>query len=382
MRTFRKTCSQCSAEFTTHKPDKQFCKQACYFASKKQDVTRPCAVCSKDFTTAYRFRGNKTCSEECRRIGQSRTTSTRVTLTCEVCGKQYERPELQAIGSKHCSKECYLSTCESRQPDVTKQCAQCGRDFTVVFYKRDQLFCSKSCAHTGENNGMFGKPSTLAGKLSWNHGKTAETDERLAALGQKISDGAKAAFAAGGRSNAGEKNPNFGRTRDTRTPEQLENYSKAAIDRIQRGVSGYTNVHHLTGIYSGKKCATPAHFRSSWELIMMLHWDNDSDVVSYEYEPIAFKIGPGKRAIPDFLVTFRDGRRQFFEIKPKKVQAEPAIAARLALTKSAVESMGVPYATICEDEIVKCKRQLGDSLDAEISKHKRGRATLPDPPAA
>lgn len=381
MRTFRKTCSRCSTEFTTHKPDKQFCTQACYFASKKQDVTRPCLICGKDFTTAYRFRGNKTCSEACRRIGQSRTTSTRVTLTCEVCGKQYERPELQAIGSKHCSKECRLSTCDSRQPDVTKQCAQCGCDFTVVFYKRDQLFCSKSCAHIGENNGMFGKPGSLAGKPSWNHGQTAKTDERIAALGKKISDGTKAAFAAGERSNAGEENPNFGRTRDTRTPEQLENYSKAASKRIVDGVSGY-GWGRLYGTYDAKKSPSPVKFKSSWELATMMVWDRDDTIASYEYEPTIFKIKDGRRAIPDFLVMFADGTTKFIEVKPTEMQALPDVATKLDLVRSAVERTGAQYAIIGTAEMNEFRKILGDSLDAEVSKHKRGRAAISDPPAA
>ena len=379
--TYDKVCSHCSKPFTTHKPDKQFCANACYFASKKRDVTRPCEICSKDFTTAYRFRGNKTCSEECRRASQSRTASTRVMLTCEVCNKQYEKPELQAIGRKTCSRECYLNTCESRQPDVTKQCEQCGNDFVVVFYRRDQRFCSRGCASTGENNGMFGKPGSLAGKPSWNHGQTAETDERIAALGQKISDGAKAAFAAGERSNAGEKNPNFGRTRNTRSSEQLENYSKAAIDRIQRGVSG-VGKNRLSGIYKGEKCARAAHFKSSWELIAMMAWDLDPTIRSYAYEPTWFKLEEGRRTVPDFLVTYVDGSTCFFEIKPSHIQSLPHVKRKLDLTKIAVEITGVPYRIIGDEEIVMMQRQLGDSLDAKISKHKRGRAALPDPPAA
>lgn len=381
METFKKTCSHCSAEFDTHKPDKQFCKQACYFASKKQDVTRPCAVCNKDFTTAYRFRGNKTCSEECRRIGQSRTTSTRVALTCEVCGKQYEKSELQAIGRKTCSRECYLSTCDSRQPDVTKQCEQCGDSFTVVFYKRDQRFCSKGCAHTGEHNPMFGKPGSLAGKPSWNHGKTAKTDERIAALGQKISDGAKAAFAAGERSNVGEKNPNFGRTRDTRTPEQLENYSKAASQRIVDGVSGY-GWGRLYGTYDAKKSLKPVKFKSSWELATMMAWDRDDKIISYEYEPAIFKIDDGHRAVPDFLVTFADGAKRFVEVKPTAMQVLPDVAQRLDLAKIAVERTGVQYVIIGTAEMDEFRKLLGASLDAEISKHKRGCSTLPNPPVA
>lgn len=379
--SFEKVCSHCSKPFTTHKPDKQFCANACYFASKKRDVTRPCEICSKDFTTAYRFRGNKTCSEECRRASQSRTASTRVMLTCEVCSKQYEKPELQAIGRKTCSRECYLSTCESKQPDVTKKCEQCGENFTVVFYKRDQRFCSRGCASTGENNGMFGKPGSFAGKPSWNHGQTAKTDERIATLGQKISDVSKVAFATGERSNVGEKNPNFGRTRDTRSPEQLENYSKAASKRIVDGVSGY-GWGRLYGTYNAKKSTKPVKFKSSWELATMMAWDNDDTIASYEYEPAIFKIGNGRRAIPDFLVTYANRTTKFVEVKPSTVQALPEVAQKLDLVKIAVERTGIPYVIVGTAEMNEFRKLLGASLDAEISKRKRGCASLPDPPAA
>jgi hypothetical protein len=228
---------------------------------------------------------------------------------------------------------------------------------------------------------MFGKPGSLAGKPSWNHGKTAETDERIAALGQKISESAKVAFAAGERSNVGEKNPNFGRTRDTRTPEQLENYSKAAVDRIQRGVSGIGK-NRLSGVYKGEKSIGAAHFKSSWELTAMMAWDRDPTIVSYAYEPAWFKIEEGRRTLPDFLVTYADGTTCFFEIKPSHIQSMPHVKQKLDLTRVAVEITGVPYRMIGDEEIIMMQQQLGDALVAEISKHKRGCSTLPNPPVA
>jgi hypothetical protein len=228
---------------------------------------------------------------------------------------------------------------------------------------------------------MFGKPGSLAGKPSWNHGKTAKTDERIAALGQKISDGAKAAFAAGERSNVGEKNPNFGRTRDTRTPEQLENYSKAASQRIVDGVSGY-GWGRLYGTYDAKKSLKPVKFKSSWELATMMAWDRDDKIISYEYEPAIFKIDDGHRAVPDFLVTFADGAKRFVEVKPTAMQVLPDVAQRLDLAKIAVERTGVQYVIIGTAEMDEFRKLLGASLDAEISKHKRGCSTLPNPPVA
>ena len=200
-------------------------------------------------------------------------------------------------------------------------CEACNKIFNKSYIQRDRRFCSHTCASTGVNNGMYGKIGKLNpmfGKIAWNHGLTVNTDTRIKNLGKKISKTLKRKFASGEMSNAGVNNSQYGRTPDTRTPEQLNNYSKAAIKRIKeckvlnykRGKKGY-----YTSTKNGKKM----FYRSGYELRTMKYLDNNDDVVNYFHECVTILYGAdnNKRYLPDFVVEFKAGNKMMIEVKAK-----------------------------------------------------------------
>jgi len=361
-------CNHCGVVFNTRKNNKKFCKKECYYASKDRSVINTCAACNSNFTVAYRFRTQKTCNFKCAgRLAAS--NHSRETKNCLVCQTPFKVIQSRKEKSKYCSYDCYLSTRKTRQPDVEKLCEFCGNKFVVKFTRSNKRFCNKICSNSGENNGMFGKPGSMTGKQSWNHGLTVETDERVAALGKKISIRSKSQFKTGVRSNRGDKNPNYGNTSDTLTPEKRKHFSEAAVNRILSGVSGY-KTGHLNGEFIGEKTSSIVKFKSSWELAAMMMWETDDNVVSYEYEPRVVVLPDHRRAIPDFYVTYKNSESEFIEIKPTMIQQLPVVKEKLEQIRIQLNNEGVRYTLIGNDEIKRYTNLLGDDFLNAVERYK------------
>lgn len=365
------TCNFCKKEFT-HRKDKKYCTKECYFKSKNKDVTLTCETCKSEFTVAYRFRTRKYCGQKCMGKSHSKSMKKRVIKTCLKCNKEFDVIPYRKDDAKYCSYECFLSTRETQQPDVTLKCEYCSNDFVVPYPNRNRRFCSKSCANSGENNSFYGLTGITHprfNKPAWNNGLTTSTDERVFNLGRKISEHAKLQFSLGNRSNAGKKNPNYGNTSETLSDEKRRNFSIAACNRVKAGVSGY-KTGHITGQYQGSKAIDVVLFKSSWELIAMMIWDTDPNILQYEYEPIVFELPNGSRTIPDFLVTRVDKTKFFVEIKPTSIQRIQEVNEKLNLTKRCVEqNTGYEYVLYGDEIINDFKKQLGDRLKDELSKY-------------
>lgn len=370
---YTKICVRCKVTFLTRKQDKKYCARACYFASKSDmSVTRQCEICDKEFTTPYRFRAVRTCGSKCNGVRISRSQRTREVKQCLACHKDYEAVQSYKEHAKYCSYACFLSTRKTQQPDVTLICEGCEQQFIVPFTKNNRRFCSKSCANTGENNSMFGKVSPRTGKPAWNRGLTAKTDERVRALGEKISIRSKEQFKNGERSNASSKNPNYGNTSDTLTSEKRRHFSEAAIKRVLDGVSGF-KTGHVTGVYQSIKSSMPIRFKSSWELAAMMWWDLDSTVLHYAYEPEIIELADGRRAIPDFWVNYVNNHSEFIEIKPTLIQRLPAVSEKLRLVYEALESKGITYRLMGDDQIKPMIIKLGKAYIDAIDGYKSGK---------
>ena len=88
----------------------------------------------------------------------------------------------------------------------------------------------------------------------------------MADLGKKISFIQKQQFKDGLRTNKGKNNPNYGKTTSQRTPEQLEKYSLAAIDRLKN------NLIKIRGQFESLKTGKKISFRSSLEKQFIECW--------------------------------------------------------------------------------------------------------------
>jgi len=310
------TCQKCGISFKSHKKDKKYCSHDC-FAKRFDPVTLTCETCSKTFTVAYRFRGQKTCGMECAKTAISKTLTTRVTKQCLACGKDYEAVQSYKDDAKYCSYDCFLSTRQTRQPDVTKTCEWCKQEFTVSFVKRDQRFCGYECSNSGENNGMFGKPGSMLGRPSWSRGLTAKTDSRLRALGEKIS------IIVADKMVSGSWSP------------------------PSTGFKG----EHYVGVKNG---GITCYLRSSFESAYARMLDEGEDVVSWEHEPFRIPYvfeGSVRNYVPDFLVTRLSGVF-LVEVKPKLLTETALNVAKQAAAVAWCQTNHVTFLTVTEDELV------------------------------
>lgn len=359
-------CLTCNVEFLPRNVGKKYCSRGCYHARHKA-VTKNCAVCNQTFTVAYRFRNTKTCGKPCFGMLISQSLRTKEVAVCLHCKKQFDLIKSRKNSTKYCSYDCFLSTRKTRQ-STTKECEYCKKEFkTTLAAKR--RFCNRSCANSGEFNCVFGKQGTMTGKTPWSKGLIKNSDERLSRLGNKLSSIAKERFSNGVSSHVGSKNPNFGNTRETLTAEKRNNFSIAAVQRILNGSSGYFR-NRLTGHFDGKKSTSSVKFKSSWELAIMMLWEQRDDVVKYEYEPCIIKLSDGRRSVPDFRVQYSTGVREFVEIKPTQIQMLQSVKEKLDLTRIAIEQSGERYVLFGDDIVKAAIKTLGARFDIEVKRYK------------
>lgn len=153
----------------------------------------------------------------------------------------------------------------------------------------------------------------MTGRVAWNNGLTAKTDERLRVAGEKISN--------------------------------------IISDKIVNG-----EWTHPTGFDSGwhdsPKAGRQFH-RSFYELRYFRMLDADPDVITYQSEP--FKIpylweGSVKNYTPDILVTRRD-RKQLIEVKPASLVNEPKNIAKATAADVWCSQNSVEYVVVTENEL-------------------------------
>lgn len=375
-----KICDGCGTYFfaPANKSNKKFCSIDCYHQSKRRIVELTCFICEAKFNKSYRFRDAKTCSRECfsKLNGNIKRTSTN--KDCAACGAKFEVNQNSKDNARFCSYSCFLSTRKTRQPPIQLKCECCKKLFEAPFsHGQGRRFCTKSCSTSGKNNPMFGKPGSMTGKSAWNRGKKKENCDSLKIMGEKISQVLKEKFASGHMSNKGEKNPNFGNTADKISPEKKISFSKAAVERVRRGVSGY-KTGHLMGVFRGHKTSEDVKFKSSWELLAMLYWEQQDDIASYSYEPLIVQIDETRRAVPDFLLEYSDGTKEVCEIKPTAMQNISQNRDKLLLTKYALKDLGYTYQLIGDDDILQMKKSVGKKFYDIIETYKGGKQAVSD----
>ena len=97
--------------------------------------------------------------------------------------------------------------------------------------------------------------------------------------------------------------------------------TKTPTKRRKRTRKGKRQSHYITGTHNSPKSPHPIQYRSSWELYVCKHFDEDPQILSYDYEPykIAYiantKSGRVRFYIPDFVVNYVDGSQKIIEVK-------------------------------------------------------------------
>lgn len=107
---------------------------------------------------------------------------------------------------------------------------------------------------------------------------------------------------------------------------------------------------YISGLYESTKMNAKFIFRSSWERMCMEFFDACDDIVAYQYEtvkiPYAFpkKNGRGVRIriyIPDFIIEYKDGHKEMWEIKPRDFQELALIQVKKAAAVAYCKKHGI-----------------------------------------
>lgn len=351
-------CFSCGKEFAHRKRNKIYCSRDCYFAEKGKTKEwraqeRICLLCGESYLPSHKeqmYCGIKCFAEKKLKIDLSKS----LPVECFKCGKEFLRRPSAFSEKNFCSRAC------TKLDPETRNCPACKEDFVVNWPGSKKRFCSKSCSRSGEFHPMYGKRFSLPeGYEPWTKGKTAETDERIAALGRKISEKIKIQYENGLRCVDGPKNPNYGITRDQRTPEQLERYSKAAAKRVQEGVLDKAHPRFLRGKHRSEKIGREIFFRSSLEKRVMVCLDADPTVLTYEYEPVQIKYDNGKRYIPDFIVSYSNGRKVLLEVKGGQYLETTATQLKAQAGQTYCHLHNLSYVVMATKDIIVLENSLG-----------------------
>ena len=314
---YEHVCKNCGDSFEHRKRDRTYCSMSCMRKYRGRKVlTKTCEYtgCDKEFLS--KVRSQRFCSKTCFHKQKSETYKmSNIEKDCPQCGAGFTVKNNQTGRNKvYCSKECHNDSMVVSPAEMV--CHNCG---SVFYSKRSNVFCSKSCANSGENNSMYGltgEQSPRYDNSSWTYGKTVKDDPKIAALGRKISKKLKEKFANGEMSNAGESNPMYGKNHTAETKERI------STTRSERIINGDYASWFNKGVVHSKKMNKEMVFRSSWEEACINHFDNNDSVAAFEVEPvrILYEAEHGeylRNYIPDFIVEYVDGKRLMIEIKPE-----------------------------------------------------------------
>lgn len=116
----------------------------------------------------------------------------------------------------------------------------------------------------------------------------------------------------------GSKNGMFGRKhKDSSRDAMSDKHTMLLLAGKKRPYGGNSK----KGEFESTKTTRKHFYRSSWELSLMRWLDTSKDVSTWDYEcvRIPYVYNDNKRwYVPDFMVTFVDGRRELWEVKPKE----------------------------------------------------------------
>ena len=141
---------------------------------------------------------------------------------------------------------------------------------------------------------------------------------------------------------------------------------KAPVKRRRRKIARKRKTdrtsHYITGTYDAKKCKRPVEYRSSWELIVAKHLDDDDSVESFEYETIVIPYITSKTSmrirkyIPDFIVKYSDGRVVIVEVKRHSALKQRTIIAKADAAREYAAKKGWEYVFWTDKLVMQLKK--------------------------
>jgi uncharacterized protein YlzI (FlbEa/FlbD family) len=109
-------------------------------------------------------------------------------------------------------------------------------------------------------------------------------------------------------------------------------------------------------------------YRSGWELVVAKQFDEDPSVVHYEYESLKIpyvsnnKTKKVRNYIPDFLVTFTNGKKLIVEVKRHSALNQIIIQKKTEAAKLWSKSNDMEY-ELWTDSIIKALKNIQKTRD-------------------
>lgn len=254
--------------------------------------------------------------------------------TCKQCGKNFHAPH--AFKRKYCSLKCAYSD-KSRLPASpyfqprdrgTRECLNCGVVFKVHTSAKDATHCSQKCAASRTGKITLQKNRVIVPRTSY-------ISRECAYCGKTF--------------------------QSWRSSNRV--YCSMACSRVEAPIKS-AMANHANGTYTSNRCYSRGasgwrvvgdrriFFRSSWEANYaryLQHLKSIREIKQWEHEPKVFHFKGIKRGccsyLPDFRVTFMDGRVEFHEVKGWMDKKSVIKLTRMAkyFPKVHVEVFGLPW---------------------------------------
>lgn len=302
-------------------------------------------------------------------------------LQCDVCGLTYERPYSKCHFSEpinRCSRKCVYG---SRSTDglgghgaeiIEAKCLACQ---TLLRFRKAGgerkwgKTCSRECygAYRSQHPELYVDNTTAmytpeaAQKISGVARRRMSTPGYVHPMqGKHHSEETKTLISKHHVESgclSGEKNGMYGKHHSGVSRAKMsDTRSRLFIEGKIRCYPGNSR----SGTYVSDRTQRKFHFKSGWEEAVMKHLDSSPDVRTWDYEcvRIPYYYNDNKRwYVPDFVITYQDGHREMWEVKPKfhrnaeqvKLKAEAArawceqnaIAAYQLLTDDVLKERGI-----------------------------------------
>lgn len=164
-----RNCDVCGEKYLPPARGSKFCSLRCSAESRKKRATVTCTVCGCDFDVPVtRQNTAKRCSRECQRKAQ--TTTCEVQCACAQCGSVFIRKSNKVNGASavFCGRECrnafnreHPQSCSHSGGKVTAPCAVCGIPVTkyrsLIERRSGRVFCSRACQSADTSQRMSGQ---------------------------------------------------------------------------------------------------------------------------------------------------------------------------------------------------------------------------------
>lgn len=229
--------------------------------------------------------------------------------------------EKESLNPHYCSHSCQMivRNRNRKNPDVNKTCEICFSVFEVSFRNRKKRVCSLSCRRKLQLQKIDLKK--MGEKISKSHREGIDNG-RISFGGKPHSDETKAHLSKifTGR-RKGSENAMFGKKHSDESRLMMSETRSKKIINGEYDKSKWAK----RGEFFASKANRVIPYRSSFELRAIKKLEEDENVVSFKFESIRISYYYSaeddrlrkRHYIPDFLVSYKDGRNIIIEIKPE-----------------------------------------------------------------